>query len=134
MPTLLELLITASGLVSTTYGVHGELFCGDVGKPRPCSYGAITASGDIFDPQLATAAVAAPTRTRIRPTVVYLRVDSGPCHRILVNDKMNPKWIGERGFDLTPAAVQLLTGKPATRHWSGVVHVCSVPYELVVNK
>jgi len=133
MPTLLELLITASGLISTTYG-HGEKFCGDIGKAVACELGAITASGVRFDPQLPQAAIAAPIRMVMRDSFVWLRVAGGPCSKIHLVDKMNPRYIGKRGFDLSPAAVELLTGKPATRHWSGVVHVCSVPYELVVNK
>ena len=131
--TILELLIIASGLTATTYGVHGEMYCGDIGKPRPCEYGAITASGDIFDPAEVTAAVAAPTRLRMKPVYVWLRVEGGECHQVRVNDKMNPRYLGVRGFDLTPATVQLLTGKPATRHWSGKVFVCAVPYSLVVK-
>lgn len=130
--SLIELLIIASGLLSSTYG-HGERFCGDIGFPVPCELGAITASGVAFNPGLAQAAIAAPTRMVMRDSFIYLRVDSGPCRKIHLVDKMNPRWIGKRGFDLTPAAVKLLTGKPATRHWSGRVFVCSVPYELVAK-
>ena len=132
MPTLLELLITASGLVSTTYG-YGEMNCGDVGNAIACDSAAYTASGVRFEPRRPQIAIAAPANLRIRPTTVYLRLDAGPCHPVDLVDKMNPRYIGVRGFDLNPAAQALLTGKPATRHWSAVVHVCSVPYELVVK-
>jgi hypothetical protein len=123
--TLLQAIALASGLQATTYG-HAELACGDIHAPVPCTHGAVTASGELFDPGLATVAIALPTRTRLRAADIWLRVGDGRCHRVRLNDKMNPRWIGVRGFDLTPRAVELLTGKPATRHWSGVVHVCRV--------
>lgn len=132
MPTLLELLITASGLVSTTYG-FGEHNCGDIGRPVPCVSGAITASGVPFAVSVPQVAVAAPTKMRMGASVVWLRVGSGKCYPVALVDKLNPRYIGVRGFDLNPAAQALLTGKPATRHWSGVVHVCSVPYSLVAQ-
>jgi len=119
-------IVLASGLEATTYG-FGEYFCGDYGSPRPCSYGAVTSSGVVFDPDVPQAAVAAPRWLKFRPRVVFLRVDgSSRCHPIRVVDKMNSRWIGKRGFDLTPAAVRLLTGKTPTKYWSGRVHVCGV--------
>lgn len=133
MPTLLELLVIASGLTSTTYG-FGEHNCGDIGRPRICATGAITASGVPFVISVPQAAIAAPTKMRLGASVVWLRLGDdqhGPCHPVALVDKMNPRYIGVRGFDLNPAAQSLLTGKPATRHWSGRVHVCSVPYSLV---
>lgn len=130
MPTLFELLVIASGLISTTYG-YGEVMCGDIHSPRPCAAGAITASGVAFDPRLPQVALAAPTHLRLPASHIWLRVPGGECRRIALVDKMNPRYIGVRGFDLTPRAVELLTGKPATRHWSGRVYVCSVPYSLV---
>lgn len=121
---LLELLLLASTLPSTTYG-HGELMCGDVGKARKCELGAITASGVMFDPSVPSIAIAAPFGLPIEPTKVTLRLPGGKCHEVWLLDKMNPRWIGVRGFDLTPAAVELLTGKAATPYWSGVVEVCT---------
>lgn len=119
------LIIIASGLLSTTYG-HGEINCGDIGSPVPCEVGAVTASGVPFDPSLPQAAVAAPSDLRLRARSIKLRVDGGPCRKIQLVDKMNPRYIGKRGFDLTPEAVRLLTGKPATAAWSGIVHVCGL--------
>jgi hypothetical protein len=116
-------IVIASGLLATTYG-YSEPNCGDIGKPQPCRAGAVTASGEPFNPAAATAAVAAPTRLRIQARWLKLRVDNGSCEWIFLTDKMNPRYIGERGFDLTPAAVELLTKQPATPTWSGVVHVC----------
>lgn len=123
---LLELLLaTASGLPASTYG-FGEKMCGDVGAPRSCAVGATTASGEAFDPRIPTAAIAAPSRMQLQARWVWLRIADGPykCVRVRLNDKMNPRWIGRRGFDLTPAAVLKLGGEP-TPKWSGRVVVCS---------
>jgi len=113
----------ASGLTATTYG-HGSHNCGDIGKPVPCSIGATTASGEPFDPSLATAAVFAPSVLRMRPHNVLLKI-VGPfrCHKIRINDKGNPRYIGRRSYDLTPAAVKKLGGK-VSRHWSRGVELC----------
>lgn len=119
------LLVIASGLLSTTYG-WGESYCGDIGKPVPCQRGAITASGVEFNPALAQAAIAAPSHVRFKPTYIMLKVDGGKCRRVHLVDKSNPRWVGRRGFDLTPEAVRVLTGRTPTKHWSGIVHVCGV--------
>ena len=93
--------------VSSTYG-FGEPFCGDYDqKPQPCEYGAITASGEVFDPELPTAAVAAPRGLRMYPVVVYMSA-GGPCVPIRINDKLNERYIGERGFDLSRGALRAL--------------------------
>lgn len=121
--TIHDLILIASGLHSTVYG-FGESMCGDVGKPVPCAYGAITASGEIFDPNTPSAAIAAPFDLQLKPTYVRLKVPGGKCRSIRVTDKMHPRWIGQRGFDLTPAAVKLLTGREALPTWSSQVEVC----------
>jgi rare lipoprotein A (peptidoglycan hydrolase) len=108
--------------VSSTYG-YQEGNCGAYGKPRPCEYGAVTASGEIFDPELPTAAVFAPANLRMIPTDVWMRVDKGPCVKIRVNDKGNERFIGARAFDLTPKALELLTGNRSPS-WSGRVTKC----------
>jgi hypothetical protein len=123
---LLKYLLIASGLPATTYG-YNEKFCGDIGKPVTCSHGAITASGEPLNPDSPTAAIFSPTEMRLVAQHVYLRTDTGPCVKIRLTDKGSPKYIGIRSFDLTPAAVELLTGLPATRHWSGVIHYCQQP-------
>lgn len=97
--------------LSSTYG-FGEFNCGDIGKPKPCVEGQPTASGLPLRPDLPTAAVAAPTNLRMYPVVVHMRVPGGPCVEILVNDKMNPRYIGKRGFDLTPGALKALGLEP----------------------
>lgn len=112
----------AFGLLSTTYG-HGELQCGDVHKPRRCEKGAITASGEVFDPQKPTAAVFAPKTLILRPVDVWMQVGDGPCAKIRVNDKGHPRYIGHRGFDLSPGALKALGIKPH-KQWSGVVKQC----------
>jgi hypothetical protein len=108
--------------LSTTYG-YSEQNCGHVDVPAPCAYGAVTASGEVFDPELPTAAVFAPTKTIMRPTDVWMQVEDGPCVKIRVNDKGNPRYIGKRGFDLTPKALELLTGNRSPS-WSGRVTQC----------
>lgn len=118
------LLSTASGLLATTYG-FGEYTCNDVKNPQPCAYGAVTSSGEVFDPQKASAAIAAPFSMRLKPTWIRLKlVGPYPCRTVRLNDKMNKRWIGTRGFDLSPAAVKLLTSRKPMVYWSGAVEVC----------
>lgn len=120
------LLTTALSLTATTYG-WGEMMCGDVGRPQSCSEGAVTATGQPFDPAIPSAAIPAPARKRIQATVLYLRlrnVPDAPCVRVILNDKANPRWIGQRGLDLSPAAVQALTGKTPVPYWKGEVELC----------
>lgn len=114
---------TALTLQATVYG-FGEYNCCDVGEPCPCSKGAITASGETFDPEEPSAAVPAPSNVRMRPTSVYLRYNNGPCVRVRINDKANPRWIGNRGLDLSKGAVEELTQSDATTYWSGKVDIC----------
>jgi hypothetical protein len=109
--------------VSTVYG-FGEMNCGDIGKAVPCDANAITASGIPFDPEMPYAAVAAPTELRMEPKLVFMRVADGPCIPIWILDKMNPRYIGERGFDLSPRALELLTGNRSPQ-WSGRVSKCT---------
>lgn len=123
MNELLLYILFATLSTSTTYG-WGEMYCGNPGNPKPCVKGAITASGEELDPSRAMAAIAIPTRCTIKARWIWLRVGKRPCVKVRLADKMNSRWIGQRGFDLTPAAVYLLTGKPASRHWSGRVSVC----------
>lgn len=112
----------ADGLRATTYG-WGEGNCCDVGKACKCEKGAVTASGQPFDPDLPTCAVPAPTKLRMVPIKIYARVDKGPCVMLVCNDKSSPKWIGQRGLDLTPGALRKLGVNPH-KHWSGTVHIC----------
>ncbi len=126
MYTLTELLIgIASGLTATTYG-FGERFCGPIGAPEACVAGTFTASGEEFRPNhVASAAVPATARLRLTAQWISLKLGGPyPCRQIRLNDKSNPRWIGKRGYDLSPAAVRLLTNRPATRYWSHVVEEC----------
>jgi len=125
---LLKYLIIASLLPSTTYGWN-ETMCGDVGAAVKCSHGAITASGVPLKPREAQMAIAVPANLRLPSRGLYIDVEAiGPnstgCHTVLLTDKMNSRWVGERGFDLTPGAVQLLTGSHPTPQWSGRVSLC----------
>ncbi len=123
---LAELILAASGLMATTYG-YGEQKCGDPGKPESCNNGAVTASGIPFDPAAPMAAIAVPANMRLRAQFIGLQIPGGACHKILLADKMHHRFMGRVGFDLTPAAVALLTGAPATPYWSGPVYVCQLP-------
>lgn len=131
--TLMAYIKLASGLLATTYG-HGEMMCGPVDSPRACSYGAVTSSGSTFDPSNVTAAVAASSAVRIPPSGVrvHLRIvvrepgrpfSAGPCKQILITDKMNERWVGVRGWDLTPGAVAYLGGVPSPQ-WSAKLELC----------
>jgi hypothetical protein len=112
MPSFYAFAQSAIALPASVYGL-GETFCGGTGTPRPCSKGAITASGETFDPSAVTAAVFLPAHFLARPHFIYVRVPKGPCVRLWVNDKGNPRFAGQRGLDVTPAAFQALTGTPA---------------------
>lgn len=109
--------------LSSTYG-YQEWNCGDIGKPKPCDFGAITASGEVFDPELPTAAVFMPTNIVMRPVNVWMQVEDGPCVKVRVNDKGNPRYIGERAFDLSPRSLELLIGYRSPT-WSGRVTTCT---------
>lgn len=122
----------ALGILSTTYG-YGEIMCGDIDNPKECSKGALTASGEVFDPNMPTMAVFSPTKMRMGSIVIYVKLRKvGKCEYIRVNDKGNPRYIGSRGFDLTPAAVRLLGGH-ATPYWSGIIEPCIEPEEFTCN-
>lgn len=112
----------AHGLPATTYG-YGEKMCGDIGKPRSCTVGAITASGEAFDPHVASAAIALPTKIRMSAKNIWIRTAKSACIRVRLNDKMNPRYIGKIGLDLSPAAVYNLTGK-RNKTWSGIIFIC----------
>ena len=124
-----ELLLAASGILSTTYG-HGESMCGDVGFARPCDNTAITASGVPFDPEVPMAAIAAPEDFVLNAQYIFIRTATSKCFKILLADKMHERWIGERGFDLTPAVVRLLTGLEPTPYWSDTIFTCRPYNEL----
>jgi hypothetical protein len=122
---LIAYLLLASLVPSTTYG-YGEIMCGDVGKPRRCSDGAVTASGLVFDTKVPQVALALPARMRLKSRRIKLRLPGGKCQTVTLADKMNERYIGVRGFDLNPAALELLTGKGAVPHWSGRVELCDI--------
>lgn len=108
----------AIALPASVYGM-GEVACGDAHKPVPCAEGAVTSSGEPFDPGAVTAAVFLPAQFRTRPHYINVRVEGGPCVRLWLNDKGNERFAGQRGLDLTPAAYKALTGKDA-KPWSSL--------------
>lgn len=123
MLTLQFFILMASGLPASTYG-HGESFCGDYGQPAVvCNIGSQTASGELFDPEAASAALAMPRRFRMRPTHVWLRTDTSTCVKVKIIDKMHERFIGQRGFDLSPKAIELLTGQ-RSKHFLRKVYLC----------
>jgi hypothetical protein len=111
-------LLLLSGSTATTYG-WGEDNCNG-----PCVRGNLTASGEHFSPAYRTAAIALPTKFRLRARDVWLRTEDGPCTRIRINDRRSGLSQGKLGWDLTPAAVKALGGK-ATPNWSGRVYLCA---------
>jgi hypothetical protein len=117
--TLIKLALYFS---ATTYG-YGELMCGDIGDPKPCVKGAVTASGEVFDPDIASAAVPTPTDVKMVVHVIGIKSHDGLCIKVRVNDKSNPRWIGSRGLDLSPKAVELITGKK-TKYFMSKIERC----------
>lgn len=119
----LDFALIASMFFSTTYG-WGENNCGDIGKPQTCAEGAITASGVPLSYKLPIVAVAAPTKLRMKAYWVKMRIKGkAKCKWLLLADKMNPRYIGKRGFDLTPPALSKLGVRPSST-WSGHVELC----------
>lgn len=112
---------------ATTYG-WGEIMCGDVDNPMPCVAGTTTASGDLFDPELPSAAVPAPFNLRMKSKVIWIRNEHGECKSITLNDKKNPRYVGNGGLDLSRGAIEMLFPSVASRSWSGKVEVCDVRY------
>lgn len=116
----------AFSVIASTYG-WGEMRCGDVGRPRRCVSGAPTASGVPLDTTTPQMAIAVPAAIRVPPRIVYVTA-GGDCVAVWLVDKMNPRWIGERGFDLNPAALRALVGEQAaTPDWMGRVAECFPP-------
>lgn len=102
---------------ASTYG-YGEKMCGE--QAKECDTSQLTASGLPFNPSEITAAVNMPKEYRVRPMLVYLKLEgSYQCHAVVVNDKK-----GRKGLDLTPATLSLLGAKPR-RTWSGNVIGCN---------
>ncbi len=99
----------------TVYG-FGERMCGDVHQPKSCAAGALTASGEKFDPYVISAAIPMSKKTRIRTMkICFLNPKKGRKVWVKVNDKKNERYIGKGGFDFSPAAYKALTGTQATK-------------------
>lgn len=108
---------------ATVYG-YGEKHCGDPGKAVSCRSGAITASGQPFNPDEISAAIPAPKNKRIRVTHIWVKAYNNACIKLKINDKKNWRYIGRSGLDLTPAAVLAITGKLPSKSWSGKLELC----------
>ena len=120
---MLVYILIALTQSATVYG-FGEGNCGDPGKAVPCDNRAITASGERFYPDEISAAVPAPRNRVIRVTHIWIKTPGGKCTKVKVNDKKHWRYIGNSGLDLSPAAVEAITGKPATKYWSGKLEMC----------
>lgn len=118
-------VILAASHQATTYG-FGETMCGDYEQaPLPCAEGALTASGEELDPDEISAAIPLPrTYPLVKPLTLKVKAHDGKCFTLRVNDKAHERWIGKRGFDLTPAAQRMITGKEPTRYWKGRIELC----------
>lgn len=123
LESLFSFILAAHGTLSTVYG-YGEKMCGINGAEVKCERGVITASGEMFDPDIASAALAVPNNIIMRPGWVVMRLESGPCKPIKLNDRKHERYShSEARFDLTPAAVIVLGGKPSPT-WSGRIYLC----------
>lgn len=137
METLIVLTLAALNFPATIYGFRGagkdfgyERNCGDIGKAVPCDKNAVTASGEFFNPNEITAAVPAPKNRKMRVFTIHIKTYRGTCIPLKINDKKNPRYIGQGGLDLTPAAVWAITGKLPNRYWSGKIELCR-PSEVI---
>lgn len=119
---ILSYFALSANLIATVYG-YGELRCGDVGNPVACDSTAITASGEKFNPNHLSAAIPMPKNLIMRPFDIYLKTFDGKCVKVRVNDKKNPRYIGNGGLDLSRATVKAITGKD-DQYWSGGIQLC----------
>lgn len=128
---MMEFITLALSFPATVYGVvnsetgKAESMCGET-VPIPCDSNATTASGQQFDPDVLAAAVPMPKNRIMRPVRICLyNPDTGKRAWAVINDKVNPRYQGVRGLDLTPKLYKALTGKPATS-WSSLerIEVC----------
>ena len=115
--SVLACLALAASSQANVYG-YKEMSCMDGKRVIPCEKGAITASGEEFDPELPTFAVWMPRKMRVRPQWVWVRLEQGTCTQLWLNDKK-----GKQGFDLTPGALKALGVKPRST-WSGHLKLC----------
>lgn len=120
----MQLFITLALMNTATVYGFGEKNCGEPGKAVSCRTGAITASGQMFDPTEISAAVPAPKNNRIRLTHIWVKAYNNACIKLKINDKKNWRYIGKSGLDLTPAAVMAITGKLPSKSWSGKLEMC----------
>jgi len=120
---MLAYVLAINGTTASVYG-YREAYCGAPEAPEACVTGAVTSSGETFDSDVPSAAIAMPNNIRLRAGWVRLRLEDGECKPIRLNDRKNPRYIGSHSrIDLSPAAVVTLGGKPSPT-WSGRVFLC----------
>lgn len=129
MHLIIDFIMIAILSPATVYG-YGEKNCGNPGNAKPCVYGAITSSGEIFNPKKVTAALPVPKDTNFKPFDVYVKNYKNECILLRINDKSNHRWVGKRGLDLTPAAVTAIVGK-SHKKWSGKLEFCDQTYSIL---
>jgi hypothetical protein len=111
----MDFIALALSLSATVYGLN-ENMCGSI-EPMSCNSDAITASGMMLTPHLPTAAIPMPQNRIMRPFFICLKnPETSKEAMILVNDKTHHRWVGKRGFDLSPEAFRQLTGKDPQSH------------------
>lgn len=122
---LVYLIFLASGKGASTYG-YNESLCGEQGKPVKCNAKAQTASGLFLEPHLPIVALSMKEGRRL-PKGIYLRVriNEGPCIKVLLADKKNPRYKETQPWDVTPAVLKKAGISPSPT-WSGELSLCSV--------
>jgi hypothetical protein len=131
-PIITTYLLLAIQFPATIYGVVGEMYCGDVGKPKACVYGQPTATGMPLKPwNYTSAAIPLPKGVRLPKDGVWvgLRIKGGVCRLVHINDTSNTRWVGVRGLDLVPHTWDSLGVRPH-KHLSGKVELCK-PAKIV---
>ena len=126
MEYLVYLIFLASGKGASTYG-YGESLCGDYGQQgKPCNAEARTASGILLKEHLPIVAIAIKEGRRLpKGITLRVRINEGPCIKVLLADKKNERYKETQPWDVTPAVLKLAGIGPSPT-WSGKLDLCSV--------
>ncbi len=100
------------GKPASWYGSpKGEMMCGNVGNPKPCSRGAVTASGAIFDPAVPSLAIAIPRGLRLKIRLIYVKTVDSACTAVWLTDKKNERYMEKQPWDMSRGLKKLLNSK-----------------------